>query len=235
MNDQTEREKKREKFAQTRNLRYSAPDKVNKNFSDRYLKGDGCYMKLNKKLIEFMIIRKICNKLKIDPFFILIACLIPLVILLFVYFTITTTMIAIIYPLYKSFKALEKKKVIINIKLEEQETTRWLSYWLMYAFINNMECIFWKFLEKIQFYNLFKFIFLILCFIPQVNLSVIIYNFITSEIYDKYGEKFEKNALQFFNKIFGNKKTETINNEIANKCETGELIDDDFAKRKKNE
>ena len=128
MNDHSEREKKREKFAQMKNLRNSAPDKVNKNFSDRYLKGDGFYMNINKKLIEFKIIRKICNKLKIDPFFILIACLIPLVILLFVYFTITTTMIAIIYPLYKSFKALEKKKVIINIKLEEQETTRWLSY-----------------------------------------------------------------------------------------------------------
>ena len=152
MNDQTKREKKREQFAQTKILRQSAPDKVNKNFSDKYLKGDSFYMKLNKKLIEFRIIRKICNKLKIDPIFILIVCLIPLIILLFVYFTITTTMIAIIYPLYKSFKALEKKKVIINIKLEEQETTRWLSYWLMYAFINNMECIFWKFLEKIQFY-----------------------------------------------------------------------------------
>ena len=126
---------------------------IKKIFSDKYLKGDSFYMKLNKKLIEFRIIRKICNKLKIDPIFILIVCLIPLIILLFVYFTITTTMIAIIYPLYKSFKALEKKKVIINIKLEEQETTRWLSYWLMYAFINNMECIFWKFLEKIQFYN----------------------------------------------------------------------------------
>jgi hypothetical protein len=109
MNDQTEREKKREKFAQMKNLRNSAPDKVNKNFSDRYLKGDGFYMNINKKLIEFKIIRKICNKLKIDPFFILIACLIPLVILLFVYFTITTTMIAIIYLLYKSFKELEKK------------------------------------------------------------------------------------------------------------------------------
>jgi hypothetical protein len=36
MNDQTEREKKREKFAQTRNLRNSAPDKVNKTFSDKY-------------------------------------------------------------------------------------------------------------------------------------------------------------------------------------------------------
>ena len=135
-------------------------------------------------------------------------------------------MIALLYPLYKSFKTLQKKSD------EDAEATRWLSYWLIYAFINNTECIFWKFLEKIKIYNLVKFVFLILCFIPKVQLSVFIYNFITSKIFDKYGEKFEKNAVEFFRRIFGGKRVE---NGYTKKDSSGELIDNDFAKIKKNE
>ena len=36
-------------------------------------------------------------------------------------------------------------------------------------------------------------------------MSVYIYNFITSKIFDKYGEKFEKNTVEFFRRIFGGK------------------------------
>ena len=211
----------------TKNLRISQPDlKKKRDFTEKYMPSDSFLEKLNKYLREYKIIHKICQKLGIDPIYILIICLIPVIILLFMYFKFTTTMIALIYPLYMSFKTLQKKT--FTIENEEAETTRWLSYWLIYAFINNSECIFWKFLEKIKIYNLIKFIFLILCFIPKVQLSVYIYNFITSRIFDKYGEKFEKNTVEFFRKIFGGKKDEKSN-------KTGELIDDDFAKIKKNE
>ena len=215
----------------TKNLRISQPDlKKKRDFTEKYMPSDSFLEKLNKKLNkylrEYKIIHKICQKLGIDPIYILIICLIPVIILLFMYFKFTTTMIALIYPLYMSFKTLQKKT--FTIENEEAETTRWLSYWLIYAFINNSECIFWKFLEKIKIYNLIKFIFLILCFIPRVQLSVYIYNFITSRIFDKYGEKFEKNTVEFFRKIFGGKKPEKNN-------KNGELIDDDFDKIKKNE
>ena len=211
----------------TKNLRISQPDlKKKRDFTEKYMPSDSFLEKLNKYLREYKIIHKICQKLGIDPIYILIICLIPVIILLFMYFKFTTTMIALIYPLYMSFKTLQKKT--FTIENEEAETTRWLSYWLIYAFINNSECIFWKFLEKIKIYNLIKFIFLILCFIPRVQLSVYIYNFITSRIFDKYGEKFEKNTVEFFRKIFGGKKDEKSN-------KTGELIDVDFAKIKKNE
>ena len=215
----------------TKNLRISQPDlKKKRDFTEKYMPSDSFLEKLNKYLREYKIIHKICQKLGIDPIYILIICLIPVIILLFMYFKFTTTMIALIYPLYMSFKTLQKKT--FTIENEEAETTRWLSYWLIYAFINNSECIFWKFLEKIKIYNLIKFIFLILCFIPKVQLSVYIYNFITSRIFDKYGEKFEKNMVEFFRRIFGGKKTDNNNiNNASNK----ELIDDDFAKFKKNE
>ena len=124
----------------------------NKRFFDKYMKADTLVQKINKYFLDYRIFKKIYDKLKISPIFILILCLIPVVILLFKYFTITTMMIALVYPLYKSFKTLEKKP--FNQEAEEAETTRWLSYWLMYAFIYNSECIFWKFFEKIKIYNI---------------------------------------------------------------------------------
>ena len=230
-NKAKERAMRQDVFNKTKEFRQSQPElKRKKDFVAKYFEHDTVLVKINKYLMQYKIINKICIKLKIDPIYILIIILIPIIILLFMYFTFTTTMIALIYPLYMSFKTLQKKS--FNAELDDAETTRWLSYWLIYAFINNTECIFWKFLEKIKIYNLVKFIFLILCFIPRVQLSVYIYNFITAKIFDKYGDKFEKNTVEFFRRIFGGKKTENNNlNNASNK----ELIDDDFAKMKKNE
>ena len=230
-NKAKERAMRQDAFNKTKEFRQSQPElKRKKEFINKYMPGDSFLVKINKYLMQYKIINKICIKLKIDPIYIIIILLIPIIILLFMYFTFTTTMIALIYPLYMSFKTLQKKSFIVES--EDVETTRWLSYWLIYAFINNIECIFWKFLEKIKIYNLIKFIFLILCFVPKVQLSVYNYNFITAKIFDKYGEKFEKSTVEFFRRIFGGKKTE--NNNINNDSNK-ELIDDDFAKIKKNE
>ena len=226
------KEEIRKNFENTKKLRISQPElKKKKEFINRYMKADTLVQKINKYLSEYRIVNKICDKCKIAPIYILIVCLIPVIIMLFKHFTVTTTLIALIYPLYKSFKTLQKKS--FTQESEDAETTRWLSYWLIYAFINNSECIFWKFFEKIKIYNLLKFIFLILCFIPKVKLSVYIYNFFTSKIYDKYGEKFEKNTVEFFRKIFGKRKIERNfdNNEINSE----ELIDENFSNKKKNE
>ena len=216
-----QKDSKKGKNQNNNNLSQSQPDMTIPS-RKRYIPRDGFFFEFNNALLEYKIITKICIKLQIDPIYILLICLIPIIILLFTYFTFTCTMIAIIYPLYKSFKTLHKKS--FNTESEDAETIKWLSYWLVYAFINNTECIFWKFLEKIKYYNLMKFIFLILCFLPQIQLSVIIYNYITSQIFDLYGEKFEKTVVEFFRRIFGGKKKE--NNSIN---------DDNIFKRKKNE
>ena len=228
---QKNKEEIKKNFENAKKLRGSQPEmKKKREFTDKYMKADTLVQKINKTLSEYKIVNKICSKFNIDPIYILLVCLIPVIILLFKHFTVTTTMIALIYPLYKSFKTLQKKS--FNQESEDAETTRWLSYWLIYAFINNSECIFWKFFEKIKIYNLIKFIFLILCFSPKVNLSVYIYNFFTSKIYDKYGEKFEKNTVEFFRKIFGGRKTESDN---ENNNDSERLQDDDFSSKKKNE
>ena len=108
---------------------------------------------------------------------------------------------------------------------------------LLYAFVNNNELIFGLLVDKIPLYKLFKFIFLLLCFLPQVQLSVIIYNYITSKLYVLYGESFEKNMVGFMRKIFSNNKNEDETNDEVNpfKNENSKELNDDFVKRKKNE
>ena len=231
MSSLKKKEEIRKNFENTKKLRTSQPElKKKKEFINKYMKADTLVQKINKFLSEYRIVNKICDKFNLAPIYILIVCLIPVIIMLFKHFTVTTTLIGLIYPLYKSFKALHKKS--LTQESEDAETTRWLSYWLIYAFINNSECIFSMFFEKIKIYNLIKFIFLILCFIPKVKLSVYIYDYFTSKIYDKYGEKFEKNTVEFFTRIFGGRKSEN-NNENNNNSE--ELYDDDYGSKKKNE
>ena len=76
-----------------------------------------------------------------------------------------------------------------------------------------------------------------MCFLPQVQLSVLIYTYVTSKLYVLYGENFEKNIVSFMRKIFSNKNAEETNEEENpfTKGNSEELIDDNFVKRKKNE
>ena len=166
-NKAKERAMRQDVFNKTKEFRQSQPElKRKKDFVEKYFEHDTVLVKINKYLMEYKIINKICIKLKIDPIYIIIILLIPIIILLFKYFTFTITLIALIYPLYMSFKTLQKKS--FNAELDDAETTRWLSYWLIYAFINNTECIFWKFLEKIKIYNLIKFLYI------KVDLTMLI-------------------------------------------------------------
>ena len=87
---------------------------------------------------------------------------------------------------------------------EDNDTTQWLSYWLLYSFVINSECLLGSLVDKIPLYTLLKFIFLISCFIPQVKLSVIIYDYFTSKLYTLYGENFEN----FISNLFSNKKSD---------------------------
>ena len=228
-------------------LRNSTEDLLKDEFVKKYLPQEKTTIieKINKKLIKSRPVQKICKKLKIEPIYLLLIFLTPIIILLFTFFTFTTTMISTLYPLYMSFKTLQYQVNrprddgrIYKKEDEDNDTTQWLSYWLLYAFVNNSECILGSLVDKIPLYKLFKFIFLLLCFLPQVQLSVIIYNYITSKLYVLYGENFEKNMVGLMRKIFSNNKNEDETNDddspLKNE-DSKELNDNDFVKRKKNE
>lgn len=236
--------KKKNKFQNTENLRQSQPDMLNEEFVGKYIEQENLSIieKININLAKNRTINKICKKIKLDPIYLLMMFLVPIIILLFTFFNFTTTMISTLYPLYQSYKTLQyqvnKSKVDGKLYKKEDEdnnTTQWLSYWLMYAFVNNTECILGSLVDKIPLYKLLKFIFFIACFLPQVQLSVVIYNYFTSKVYKLYGENFEKTIVNFMRNIFPNKNEEEEEQNPYKEENSKELINDDFGKRKKNE
>jgi len=231
-----------------KNLLSSQPDmKVNEDFINRYIKTENSSIieRINVNLAKNKTILKICLKLKLDPIYLLLIILVPIIILLLTFFTFTTKIITTLYPLYMSFKTLQyqvnkskKDGKIYKKEDEDNDTIQWLSYWLLYSFVNNSECILGSLIDKIPLYKLMKFILLLLCFVPQVQLNVVIYTYFTGKLYNLYGENLENSIVGFMRNIFSNNNNEERVLEEENTFTTDEskdLIDDTFAKRKKNE
>ena len=229
------------------NLLSSQPDmKVNEEFKNQYIETENSSIveRINVNLAKNKTILKICMKIKIEPIYLLLIILIPILILLLTFFNFTTKIITTLYPLYMSFKTLQYQvnKSKKNGKLykkedEDNDTTQWLSYWLFYSFVNNSECILGSLIDKIPLYKLIKFILLLSCFIPQIQTNVIIYTYFTGKLYNLYGDGLEKSMLSFTRNIFSNNNNEQ-EMERENDFDDGdskELIDDTFTKRKKNE
>lgn len=230
------------RFDQSEFLRQSQPDIISQTYIDQTIGKDdeSVIDKINCRLAKNKMILKLCKKINIEPIYILLIALIPLIVLLFTFFTFTTTMISTLYPLYRSFKTLKYQvnKSKINGKLykkedEDRNTTQWLSYWLLYSFINNTEFLMGSLKDKIPLYQFFKFIFLLLCFLPQIKLSVLIYHYFTSKIYNLYGEKYERSMKNLMLSIFG--KAEEGQNEKENGDTKDCSVDDVSSKKKKVE
>lgn len=173
-----------------------AVDEEKENFRD----------KINKKLLKYKEIRLFSKKTHIEPFFISIIMFILLIVILIGYFDkYLTVVISIFYPLFMSFKVLQfryrGKGKRYSEEMLEQDTIQWLSYWLFYSFIINVECIMEPFIKRVRFYNFIKVVLLLLCFLPQFQLSVLIYNYITKKIYGLYGEKIENAMKNYMKKM----------------------------------
>ena len=119
------------------------------------------------------------------------------------YFTI---LIGIIYPFYCSVGQLIKKNK------NKKEIKRWLEYWLVFFLFINIETIFGRFLEKIQMYLFYKFVFLSICFLPQTNGAHYIYYRFLSSIFKNY----EKIIYKYSKKITENLKNQIMVKDLDN-------------------
>ena len=220
-----------EKLKKTEELRSSQPDiKVGDGYREKFLQEEKISIieKINMKLGKNRTIVKICNKLKIEPIYLALIFIVPILILLLTFFSFTTRMITTLYPLYMSFKTLQyevnkskKDGKLYKQEDEDNDTTQWLSYWLLYSFVMNSELLLGSLVDSILLYKFLKFLFLLSCFLPQIKLSVIIYKYFTSKLYSLYGENFENFILN----LFSNKKND----------ETRDTHDSSDVKRKKVE
>ena len=224
-------------------LKSSSPDiKLADEFVKKYIDEEDISLieKINKQLKNNRRFYKISIKLHIQPFYLLLILLTPVLILLLTFFSFTTKIITTFYPLYMSMKTLQYQ---VNKRTEDgrlyrqvdedNDTTKWLSYWLLYSFIINTECLLQSLVDKIPLYKLIKFLILLSCFIPQIEFNVIIYNYFTRKIFILYGEKFEQMKLE--NLFMDNKKEEEIIEKPLKQEDSNTPVGESFNQRKKIE
>ena len=224
-------------------LKSSSPDiKLADEFVKKYIEEEDISLieKINTQLKKNRRFYKISIKLHIQPFYLLLILLAPVLILLLTFFSFTTKIITTFYPLYMSMKTLQYQ---VNKRTEDgrlyrqvdedNDTTKWLSYWLLYSFIINTECLLQSLVDKIALYKLIKFLILLSCFIPQIEFNVIIYNYFTRKIFILYGEKFEQMKLE--NLFMDNKKEEEIIEKPLKQEDSNTPVGESFNQRKKIE
>ena len=223
-------------------LKSSSPDiKLADEFVKKYIEEEDISLieKINTQLKKNRRFYKISIKLHIQPFYLLLILLAPVLILLLTFFSFTTKIITTFYPLYMSMKTLQYQ---VNKRTEDgrlyrqvdedYDTTKWLSYWLLYSFIINTECLLQSLVDKIPLYKLIKFLILLSCFIPQIEFNVIIYNYFTRKIFILYGEKFEKMKIE--NLFMDNKEEEIIEKPLKQE-DPNTPVGESFNQRKKIE
>ena len=110
--------------------------------------------KIQKMYLNDEIINKIekTTNLKFKQLAILIGCLCGSIIYMLMGLSILIDLVGFGYPAYKSFKSLQTKK--------SDDDSQWLTYWIVYSFVNLSEYILFLF-SWIPLYYQFKLIFII--------------------------------------------------------------------------
>eukprot|EP00689_Sawyeria_marylandensis_P003040 EC825003.1.p1 GENE.EC825003.1~~EC825003.1.p1 ORF type:complete len:128 (+),score=31.35 EC825003.1:23-406(+) len=103
-----------------------------------------------------------------------------------------SNILGVVYPSYKSFKALQTKA--------EEDDTQWLTYWCCFSFILMIECYFDWFLRYLPLYFEIKIILLIWLMFPIKILNFEIQG--ASFIYNCYVSPFLSLREGIIDKIF---------------------------------
>jgi receptor expression-enhancing protein 5/6 len=89
-----------------------------------------------------------------------------------------------LYPLYQSFKALRTD--------DKQDDTQWLTYWVVYGFVNVTERWIRFFFQWVPFYYGWKMIFLVWCFFPRTRGADVIYRSFLEPLLLKYEQRIDR-------------------------------------------
>ncbi|KAL3315178.1 Receptor expression-enhancing protein 5 [Cichlidogyrus casuarinus] len=92
--------------------------------------------------------------------------------------------VGILYPAYRSVKAIESQS--------KEDDTKWLTYWVVFAFIELTESIAFVVLYFVPFYNLMKCLFLLYCMAPiQNNGSQLMYQMFIQPFVMKHADQID--------------------------------------------
>ena len=198
-------------------LRQTMPNYYKSNNSSKESIDNNELKKPNKetitdKLLKYKEIKLICGKTGLPPIaFILIFTSFIFLILVGFYEDHLILLLATIYPIYLSYKTLQYGN--------QEDTKKWLTYWACYCFFNWFEVILKKFLELLNFpfYFFLKVIFILLMYLPQTELSLVLYNNIIRILYNKYHDKVLYLFKIFEKKLYEIEKKSHLTDNIISK------------------
>ena len=102
--------------------------------------------------------------------------------------TVISFGVGFVYPAYMSFKTVENKGNIHADRL-------WLSYWLVFGFIQIFDDFIGVVLSFLPLYNIFKILFYIWLFHPKTEGALVVYEYLLKGILKKYESNID-NGLQ---------------------------------------
>ena len=156
---------------------------------------------INYKLLQYKEIKQISKKLGLSPIIIISILIIVLIFIMFGFYEDhLTILIGTAYPLYFSLKTLKKPKL--------EKIKRWLTYWIFFIFFIWFESICYFLLKYIPLYFLLRSIFLVLCYLPEFELSTIFYDKFIKKLHYIYREKVLEIAKKLSSKLYDIKTEE---------------------------
>jgi len=136
--------------------------------------------KLTKDFEQFGPIVQLSKKLKVEPGHLVLGFfgLFFVLIIAGVGSSLLTGVMGFLYPAYMSFKALETDG--------DDDDKQWLTYWVVFVFVDFLDDILGMVLSMIPLYHLFKMVFYIYLFYPKTKGALKIYHLLIRPLLKKY-------------------------------------------------
>ncbi|CAD8124852.1 unnamed protein product [Paramecium sonneborni] len=132
------------------------------------------------------LLRVPCKKLGVRPahlvFSLLVTSLISIVLGIAARFL--STFVSMIYPAYRSIKAIETSN--------KDDDKQWLSYWILFSIITLADSTIGCLLEFIPFYHVLKLSIFVVLFHPNINGAEKVYLTFVQPLYLKYHQKIDE-------------------------------------------
>lgn len=143
------------------------------------------------------------NKTGIRGVYVLIFIIISVLFVLFGFMErLITNLVGTLYPAFKTIKSIEEKS---------NEDKQWLSYWIIFGIFTIIDMFSGFILKLIPLYFFLKIIFLLWCFMPNTQGSIIMYNLIVVRLFKRVEKDIDSATNSFkseFAKIVGTEPDE---------------------------
>ena len=140
---------------------------------------------------RFPALKKLADKAGVPSGYFLLGALVLAVLFIFIGFCdqILCTFVSVLYPAWKSFKALESK--------DDNDDTDWLHYWCVFGFFCILDEFAGFLLAFIPMYFFLKVLFFMWMFLPTTKGAEKVYRFLVRPILHKYESQIDDSISKF--------------------------------------